>query len=55
MTFEPIPAMEPIPLVDSDPTIPIPTHFEEKAIPIPIPEKNGIITSLHPTDVQCST
>ena len=46
MTFEPIPAMEPIPIVDSDPTIPIPTHFEEKAIPIPIPEKNGIITTL---------
>ena len=39
MTFEPIPAMELIPLVDLDPTIPIPTHFEEKAIPITIPEK----------------
>ena len=46
MTLEPIPAMEPIPIVDLDPTILIPTHFEDKVIPILIPEKNGIITSL---------
>ena len=39
MTLEPIPALEPIPILDQDPTIPIPTHFEEKAIPITIPGK----------------
>ena len=39
---EPIPAMEPIPVVD--PTPPIPILLE--GLPIPIPVKNGIITSL---------
>ena len=32
-----------------DPTIPNLTYFELKAIPIPILEKNGIITSLSRT------
>ena len=44
--MELIPAVELIPVVDPTPPIPIPILLEVIPIQIPIPVKNGIITSL---------
>ena len=44
--LEPVPLLEPVPIMNRFHEVPVPLSFATVPVHIPVPKKNGIITSL---------